>query len=65
LDGSGRLSLGLSALDELDPSFSPDGRLVTYVGVDAALGRALYLRRADGSGDRLLFDVGDALTPVW
>lgn len=65
LDGSGRFSLGLSALDELDPSFSPDGRLVTYVGVDAALGRALYLRRADGSGDRLLFDVGDALTPVW
>lgn len=65
LDGSGRFSLGLSALDELDPSFSPDGRLVAYVGVDAALGRALYLRRADGSGDRLLFDVGDALTPVW
>jgi Tol biopolymer transport system component len=64
-DGGGRVPLGLGALDELDPSFSPDGRLLAYVGVDAALGRALYLRRADGSGDRLLFDVGDALTPVW
>ncbi len=65
LDGSGRFALGQAALDELAPSFSPDGRLVVYVGVDAALGRALYLRRADGSGDRLLFDRGDALTPVW
>lgn len=64
-NGSGRVPLGLGALDELDPSFSPDGRWVAYVGVDAALGRALYLRRADGSGDRLLFDDGDALTPVW
>lgn len=64
-DGLARASLGGGSLDEREPAFSPDGALVAYVGVDAALNRLLYVRRSDGSGDRVLFGEGEALGPVW
>jgi Tol biopolymer transport system component len=65
VSGLARASLGLGALDEREPSFSPDGGLIAYVGIDASHQRLLYVRRSDGSGDRLLFGDGEALGPVW
>jgi hypothetical protein len=65
VDGLARASLGGGALDEREPAFSPDGALLAYVGVDAELRRVLYVRRSDGSGDRVLFGEGEALGPVW
>ena len=63
-DGSGRRPIGQGTLDELDPSFSPDGRLVVYVG-DDGFQKQLYLRRFDGSGDRLLLGSGGGTDPIW
>ena len=65
VNGLARTSLGQGALDEREPAFSPDGSLIAYVGIDAQLRRLLYVRRSDGSGDRLLFEDGEALGPVW
>jgi Tol biopolymer transport system component len=49
---------------EQRPTISPDGRLVAYVAeIDHR--QQLYLRRFDGSGDRVLFANGDGAFPVW
>jgi Tol biopolymer transport system component len=63
-DGSGRKALGQSSLDQLQPSFSPDGRLVVYVA-DDGFHRRIYLRRFDGTGDRVLLRSGGGEYPVW
>ena len=47
------------------PAISPDGRLVAYVGWERRPHQHLYLRRFDGSGDRILFADGDGGFPVW
>jgi hypothetical protein len=51
-------------LDEEFPSCSPDGQLVAYAVVEEHRD-LLYVRRFDGSGDRILFADGDAARPVW
>ncbi len=63
-DGSGRSRIGSGVLDAHLPSASPDGQHVVYV-VEEANRSSLYLRRLDGSGDRILFRDGDALYPIW
>jgi hypothetical protein len=63
-DGTGRAPVGETALEEHQPAFSPDGRLALVVVHDEHT-RRLHLRRVDGSGDRILFDDGDAEFPVW
>ena len=63
-DGSGRAALGPSDLEEREPAFGPDGRLLVYV-VHQGYERRLQVRRLDGSGDRILFADGGAEHPVW
>jgi len=63
-DGSARKSVGRSIRDERNPAVSPDGRHITYVSEDTGIAR-LYLRRIDGSGDRILLEDGSAAFPVW
>jgi len=64
-DLSGRSRVGSGVRDEFRPAVSPDGRFVTYVASEELPKRHLYLRRFDGSGDRILFSDGDAEHPVW
>ena len=64
-DGSGRAVLGRGARAETWPAPSPDGAHVVYVAAEEPLRRHLYVRRFDGSGDRILFADGDAEFPVW
>lgn len=63
-DGSGRAPIGRGGRDELHPAVSPTGRLVVYVSEDSYR-QQLFLRRFDGSGDRILFADGDAWNPIW
>jgi Tol biopolymer transport system component len=65
LDGTGRAPLGTGPRTEARPTVSPDGRFVVYVASEERLRRHLYLRRFDGSGDRILFSDGDGEFPVW
>ena len=64
-DGSGRAPIGRGLRHETRPAVSPDGRLVAYVAAEDRPRRHLYLRRFDGSGDRILFAHGDCEFPVW
>jgi Tol biopolymer transport system component len=63
-DGSARAPLGLGVRDETMPSVSPDGRFVVYVGEVGGLDQ-LFVRRIDGSGNRILLDIGAAFAPAW
>lgn len=64
-DGSGRAPIGSGQRSEGRPTVSPDGRFVAYVASEAPPRRHLYLRRFDGTGDRILFADGDGENPVW
>jgi hypothetical protein len=65
LDGSSKTALGKpSQRDEHNPAVSPDGRFVAYVGDDNGLDR-LFVRRFDGTGDRILLTDGVVASPVW
>lgn len=63
-DGSARTALGVGIRDETMPSVSPDGRFVVYVREVRGL-EQLFVRRIDGSGSRILLDVGAAFAPAW
>ena len=63
-DGSARKVLGDSALNARWPAVSPDGRHIAYVSDEDGFDR-LYLRRMDGSGDRILLADGAVAFPVW
>jgi Tol biopolymer transport system component len=63
-DGSGRSPIGRGVLDETSPTCSPDGRLVLY-SVTEEHRESLYLKRFDGSGDRILYADSSASHPVW
>ena len=63
-EGGGRLAVGRGRRDELEPALSPDGALVAFVMEEAGYHR-LFVRRVDGSGDRLLLTDGVAARPVW
>ena len=64
-DLRGRSPVGSGVRDEFRPAVSPDGRFVAYVASEELPKRHLYLRRFDGTGDRILFSDGDAEHPVW
>jgi Tol biopolymer transport system component len=63
-DGSGRSPIGRGVLDEEFPTCSPDGRLVAYLVTEENRER-LYLKRFDGSGDRILYSDSSLTNPVW
>lgn len=63
-DGTGRARVGSGVLDETAPTCSPDGRLVAYNVVEGKT-EILYVKRFDGSGDRILFNDSSATKPVW
>jgi Tol biopolymer transport system component len=63
-DGSARSPAGAGIRDEKTPSVSPDGRLVVYVGESLGVDR-LFVRRLDGTGNRILLDAGGVFSPVW
>ena len=66
-DGTGRRSLGRSGLQELDPSVSPDGRFVIYVGYNpgSESGPQLMIKRIEGSNPRSISIDGTGLLPTW
>ncbi len=65
-DGSGKLPLGESSLDEHAPSVSPDGRFVVFVGQERESTRErLFLRGFDGRGDRPLLEREEGAQPTW
>lgn len=64
-DGTARAPIGGGAREESNPVISPDGRFVAYVTAEREFRRQLYLRRFDGSGERILFADGDGDFPVW
>jgi hypothetical protein len=63
-DGTGRSPVGRGVLDETAPTCSPDGRLVAYNVVEGRV-EILYVKRFDGSGDRILYNDSSATHPVW
>jgi len=63
-DGTGRAPVGRGVLDETSPACSPDGAMVVYAVTEDYV-ETLYVRRIDGSGDRILYADGDASHPVW
>jgi Tol biopolymer transport system component len=63
-DGSARRSFGQTSRDERNPAVSPDGRHLVYTAEDSGIGH-LYVKRFDGSGDRILLSEGAAAYPVW
>lgn len=65
IDGGGRTRIGVSIRDERNPAVSPDGRHVVYVSPGDDGIERLYVRRVDGSGDRVLLGEGGAAWPVW
>jgi hypothetical protein len=65
-DGSGKLLLGQGTLDEHEPSVSPDGRFVVFVGLEKASARErLFVRGFDGRGDRPLLEREEGAQPTW
>ena len=65
LDGSGRTAIGQGVEAELDPAVSPDGRFVAYVSHRDGEPDNLFVRRFDGTGDRVLLGTGAVAAPVW
>jgi hypothetical protein len=63
-DGSGRRPVGVGTRNEIQPTFSPDGRLVLYVS-DNGYDERIYMRRFDGTGDRILMSSGGGTNPTW
>lgn len=63
-EGGGKLTLGRGVRDEFEPTVSPDGKLVAFVSEEGGLDR-LFVRRFDGTGDRLLIPDGAVARPVW
>ena len=63
-DGSARSPVTSGIRDETMPAVSPDGQFVAYVGESGGL-EHLFVRRIDGSGDRILLDAGAVYAPTW
>lgn len=59
-DGSGLTPLTAG----MDPIWSPDGQFVAFTRWDGDQ-PGVYVMRADGTGERLLFGTGQARTPAW
>ncbi len=64
VSGSGRTAVGPTVRNEETPAVSPDGKYVVYVSEHNGLDR-LFVKRFDGTGDRLLFDGAAVEWPIW
>ena len=64
-NGSGRSPVGQKERTESDPSISPGGQYVVYVGSETGRTDRLFVRRFDGTGDRVLIADGGFAEPVW
>ncbi len=64
VDGTGRTPLGETVRNEDTPAISPDGKFVVYVSEHNGLSR-LFVKRFDGTGDRLLYDGAAVEWPIW
>ena len=51
-------------LASIKAALRPNGRFVVYVGESLGVDR-LFVRRIDGTGDRILLDAGAAFSPAW
>lgn len=63
-DTGARRGLGDSVRDEVEAALSPDGTLVAYIAVENRV-RRLFVRRIDGTGERMIVTEGMAAHPVW
>ena len=63
-DASARRPLGSSVRDELSPAVSPGGDFVAYIGREGELDR-IFVRRLDGTGERVVYADGAFAYPVW
>jgi Tol biopolymer transport system component len=63
-DGSARTRVGEGVVDESAPAVAPDGSNIVYVANNVGLDH-LFVRRFDGTGDRLLLGEGAVANPVW
>ncbi len=64
-DGTGRVRIGGGALMESQPAISRDGQYVVYLAGDHPDRLRLYVRRFDGTGERILLANGVGEHPVW
>lgn len=64
-NGAGRSYLGKKRREEADPDVSPDGLFVVYVGSEPGRHDRLFVRRFDGTGDRVLIADGGVAHPTW
>ena len=64
-NGVGRSGVGEEKREAFQPAVSPDGRYVAYVGRVAGFTDRLFVRRFDGTGDRVLIADGAVANPTW
>ena len=62
-DGAGRTVLS-EGRDQKQPAISPDGRFVVSAGKEGEF-EYLFVRRIDGSGERVVLETGSVAWPVW
>lgn len=66
VDGSERLQLTTPPMRASYPRWSPDGKQITFVGLNSTLETSIYLIAADGGpADRLTKDAGAYGDPNW
>ena len=63
--GVGRSGVGGEKREAFQPAVSPDGRYIAYVGRVAGFTDRLFVRRFDGTGDRVLIADGAVANPTW
>ena len=66
-DGSGRRPIGRSAFQEFDPTVSPDGSFVLFIGAvpGSESGPQVLVRDIEGASSRQLSIDGSGFVPVW
>ncbi len=66
-DGSGRRGFGSSGYQEVDPTVSPDGRFVMFVGITPGgqSGPQLVIRNLEDGKSRTINVDGEGFVPIW
>jgi hypothetical protein len=63
-ESGARRGLGDGVRDEVEAALSPDGTLVAYISAENRV-RRLFVRRINGTGERMIVTEGMAAHPVW